>query len=93
MQRRGCARYQWCTQQGDHDTHWSESALGTEQAQDVEHAALYVETDPETGEVTYGPVLGGGREDRPVHEAYVMAAQLRVTAARLESMVAWAAVS
>lgn len=82
-----CSRFAWCAQQEKgHSEHLS---VGVP-VPDAEDMVLYVETDPDTGAVMYGPVLGGDGEDRPLGEARVVAAQFRVVAARLDELVAWA---
>lgn len=82
----GCPRYEWCVRRGrGHTDHSSVSVHGP----DGDDVVLYAETAPESSEVVYGPVLGGEAGDRPVRDARVMAARLRVAAAQLEALAAW----
>lgn len=54
----------------------------------AEDRVLFAETDPDTGALLYGPVLGGGDPDEPAGHARVLAARLRVAAARLDELAA-----
>ena len=81
----GTCRFTWCTQRDDgHAVHWSPSvSIPGDDASMV----LYAETDPDTTAVLYGPVLGGSDDaDRPASHARVLAAVLRVSAARLDEL-------
>lgn len=80
-----CTRFSWCvTAVPGHTTHLSAPV-------DVwqEHGCvLFAETDPDSGGLLYGPVLGTGEADEPVEYGRALAAELRASAARIEALVA-----
>lgn len=80
-----CRRFAWCLSRvPGHSVHQSDPVplLGGGDR------VLFAETDPGTGHLLYGPVLGGEDADEPVRHARMLAAQLRVAAARLDEMAA-----
>lgn len=80
-----CARFTWCaSREPGHTVHQSSPVPFPGD----EDRLLFAETDPETGHLLYGPVLGGGDADEPVGHARLLAAQLRVAAARLDELAA-----
>lgn len=84
-----CPRFSWCAARTpDHTEHMSASV----QLPEVEGMVLYIETGPDTGETVHGPILTGHIE-RPITEARPFAAQLRLAAARLDELAAWAEAS
>lgn len=80
-----CGRFSWCvTRPAGHTTHLSAPVEVFNGAGCV----LFAETDPDSGALLYGPVLGTGEADHPVSHGRVLAAELRVAAARVEALVA-----
>lgn len=76
-----CPRFAWCARTSGHTEHVSAPVP----LPGDEDRVLFAETDG-TGELLYGPVLGGGDADEPVEEAWMLAARLRVAATRLEDL-------
>lgn len=80
-----CRTFSWCSSTAPgHLTHQSTSV----HLPDGTDRLVYAETDPDTGGLLYGPVLGGGPADEPVAAGRVLAAELRAAAARIELLVA-----
>lgn len=80
-----CSRFSWCvTRAAGHTTHLSSPV----EVWAGQGCVLFAETDPDSGALLYGPVLGTGEADHPVGHGRVLAAELRVAAARVEALVA-----
>lgn len=78
-----CARFTWCaSREPGHTVHQSPPVP----LYGAEDRLLFAETCPDTGHLLYGPVLGGGDADESAGHARVLAAQLRVAAARLDEL-------
>lgn len=80
-----CSQFSWCTKTAPgHSVHQSAPVLlpgGSD-------CLVFAETDPDSGALLYGPVLSTGVADSPVSHGRVLAAELRVAAARVEALVA-----
>lgn len=80
-----CGRFSWCvTRAAGHSTHLSAPV----EVWAGQGCVLFAETDPDSGALLYGPVLGTGEADHPVAYGRVLAAELRAAAARIEALVA-----
>ena len=78
-----CSTFAWCASQVPRHTVHESVPVPLPDGTD---RVLFAETCPETGHLLYGPVLGGGDADESTGHARVLAAQLRVAAARLEQL-------
>lgn len=80
-----CSRFSWCTNGvSRHAEHFSAPV----DLVDGRDRFMFAETDLDTGALLYGPVLGGGESEESVEYGRVLAAELRVAAARIEALVA-----
>lgn len=80
-----CRTFSWCaTTAPDHVTHQSAPVPLPGDGERL----VFAETDPDSGALLYGPVLSCGDSDEPVGFGRVLAAQLRVAAARVDELVA-----